>query len=288
MLANRFFKPRSLQEAVEALGKCLAGGVQARVLAGGTDLVIALRERVARADMLIDVSDVPEMKKIYVEDGVLHIGAACTFHTLEGNGDVLQYCPMLAQAASTVGAPTIRSRATVGGNVVNAATAADSIPTLLAADARARILSPAGERVVLVRDVVVGINKSSLGADDILTELLIPVCTGSFTAFEKVGRRKALAISRINLAVKITLGEDKTIQSVAVAVGAVGKTAYRVLEAETFLCGKKLSEGTIEAAAEVMDETVARNLNGRKTTPYKRKIAVAVLKKALCKVMEVW
>ena len=286
MQVKQFYKPASAQEAVKLLADCAAAGEKAKILAGGTDLVIAMRERREQPDVLVDVSDIPEMNEIRVEDGMLHVGAACSFSTIEADANVLQYCPMLAQAASTVGAPTIRSRATVGGNVANAATAADSIPTLLAADACAKVCSAAGEKIVSVRDVVVGINKSSLAADELITELLIPVCSGSRTAFEKIGRRRALAISRINLGVKITLGADGSVQHAAVAVGAVGKTAYRVEEVESYLCGRKLDDAVIEEAAALIDEIVARNLNGRKTTPYKRKIAAAVLRRALHRVVE--
>jgi CO/xanthine dehydrogenase FAD-binding subunit len=164
--------------------------------------------------------------------------------------------------------------------VVNAATAADSIPPLLSVDALALIASSSGHRTMSVNELIAGVSKSSLQNDELIEEFLLPIRPLHAMIFEKIGRRKALAISRINLAVNIKLHNGQ-VDNAAVVVGAVGKTAYRVIEVEKFLQGKTLDDGLIEQAAILMEETVARNLAGRPTTPYKKKIAHAVLKRAL-------
>ncbi|NCB30918.1 MAG: hypothetical protein EOM66_05860 [Clostridia bacterium] len=147
-------------------------------------------------------------------------------------------------------------------------------PTKLAdweiAAAAEETMKPIGE---IARDL-------GLAADELIFELIIPRHTGCFMAFEKIGRRKALAISRINMGLLLEM-TGSTIARAAVAYGAVGKTAYRVTELETFLEGKQLDEALIKQAGELAEKIVTEKLAGRKTTPYKRKIAAAVLRRAL-------
>ncbi len=276
MKVNGFFRPKTVDDALALL----AGQKNAKILAGGTDLVIALNERDVRPDALIDISGIEAMRSVYEGDGKLHIGAAATFSALEANELVRRYCPAMCEAASRMGAVQVRNLATIGGNVANAATAADGVPPLLAMGAEAVIAGPSGKRTVPVDEVITGINKNSLAENEMILEFVMPQQPGCAKVFEKIGRRKALAISRINLAVCAKMN-GQMVDAITVAVGAVGKKAYRVSEVEDFLQGKPLDEAVIREAAELMDETVARNLAGRSTTPYKRKIGAAVLKRAL-------
>lgn len=276
MKIKEFYRPESIESAL-----ALLGNVQnARIIAGGTDLVIALNERHIAPDALIDVSGIQKMRRIWEEGNTLHIGAAATFSEIQCSELVKRYCPSLCEAASRMGAVQIRNLATLGGNVANAATAADGIPPLLSMDACAVVKSSKGSRRVPVADVVIGVNKNALADDEMITEFQIADRPGAAKVFEKIGRRKALAISRINLAVCADM-DGAVVNAISVAVGAVGKTAYRVKEIEDFLAGRELTDAVIVAAADRMDEVVARNLAGRSTTPYKRKIAWAVLKRAL-------
>ena len=282
LLANHYYRPDSVAEVVKTLSQLES----VKILAGGTDLIIELRERKTEPDAIVDISDIKELKQISTDGKTLHIGSAASFCSILSNEKILQYCPPLADAASQLGAPTVLSRATIGGNVANAAAAGDSIPVLLALDAEVKIVSTRGEKTVPVRDIVTGINKNNLEPDELITEFIIPIRQDAFMAFEKLGRRKTLAISRINLAVVLEFAKDGAVSYAAVAVGAVGETAYRVQEVEKFLLGKKLNETVKEETAELMDNTVAYNLAGRKTTPYKRKIAAAVMRQALEKAMK--
>lgn len=276
MKVNGFFRPKTVDDTLALLGS----QPNAKILAGGTDLVIALNERAAKPDALIDITGVEALRGIYEGDGRLHIGAGATFSQLEESGLVRRYCPAMCEAAARMGAVQVRNLATIGGNVANAATAADGVPPLLAMDAVAVIAGPKGKRTVPVDEVITGINQNSLEADELILEFVMPRQDGWAKVFEKIGRRKALAISRINLAVCARL-DGPVVGDITVAVGAVGKKAYRVAEVEDFLRGKPLDEAVIREAAGLMDEVVARNLAGRSTTPYKRKIGAAVLKRAL-------
>ncbi len=274
MQIAQYYQPATLDEAA----KILRDNANIKILAGGTDLIIALRERHIKAEGLLDISRIG-LSRIYIDDGTLHVGSMATFHQIESNSLVLKHCPMLAEAASQVGAPQIRARATIGGNVANAATAADSLPVLLAMDAQAVVVNAEGRRTVRVEDLLTGVNQTALAPGDILTEFVLPIYANAFMAFEKIGRRQALAISRINLGIRIHLENGVVAQS-AIAVGAVGKTAYRVRALEDSLTGKALTGEAMEQACGMLDNIVAEKLGARKTAPYKRRIAAAVLKRA--------
>ena len=276
MRIEAFYRPDTIDSAL-ALLDSISG---AKIIAGGTDLVIVINERKINPPALVDITDIGEMRRIWEERDTLHIGAAVTFSELQSSELVRRYCPSLCEAASEMGAVQIRNLATIGGNVANAAAAADGVPPLLSMNAIATVRSVNNTRYVPLPEIITGINKNSLATNEMISEFQIQDLPNTMKVFEKIGRRKALAISRINLAVCAELS-GRMIKRIAIVVGAVGKTAYRVKEVEEYLYNKELSEPVILSAADIMDEIVARNLAGRSTTPYKRKIAWAVLKRSL-------
>lgn len=276
MRIEAFYRPETIDDALVLLDQTN----DAKIIAGGTDIVIAINERKIIPHALVDITGIGEMRSIWEESDTLHIGAAVTFSELESSELVRRYCPSLCEAASQMGAVQIRNLATIGGNIANAATAADGAPPLLSMNACAVVRSVGGARCVPLAEVITGINQNALAANELISEFQVKSLPNTVKVFEKIGRRKALAISRINLAVCAEMS-GRTVKSIAVVVGAVGKTAYRVKVVEEYLQNKELSESVILTAADLMDETVARNLAGRSTTPYKRKIAWAVLKRSL-------
>lgn len=279
MNVQNYYRPATLDEALHDMR---SGRVKA--LAGGTDLVISLRERELETDGLVDLSLVEELHGISVQPDGLHIGAMSTFTQIQNSADVQEICPMLARAASMVGSPQIRNSGTIGGNLANAATAADTVPVLMAMDAGAVIRRAGGCRVLPVTEIPTGLNTTCLAPDELIVEFVLKPRPGSFMDFEKIGRRKALAISRINMAMVLER-RDGVIERAAIAFGAVGRTAYRAAPVEAFLTGKALSESCIEEAAAAAEQMVTEVLQGRKTTPYKKKIAAAVLRRALTRAM---
>lgn len=278
MRVNTYYKPTILREALV----CMRSGGVVKALAGGTDLIIEMNEGKIAPDVLVDLSAIAELKHIEAGEDGLHVGSMATFSQIASSAVVWEVCPMLAEAAAMVGSPQVRNSGTIGGNLANAATAADTVPALMAADAVAVIKHADGERILPVTEVPTGLNHTCLAPDELICELVIPRHPGCFMAFEKIGRRKALAISRINMGLLLEMDESR-IARADVAYGAVGKTAYRVSALETFLRGKLLDDTLIEQAAQLAEEIVTEKLAGRKTTPYKRKIAAAVLRRALTK-----
>ena len=280
MRVNNYFSPATLDEALH----CMREPGLVKALAGGTDLNIALHEREIRPDAIVDLTHIPELKKIEFSDGVLTVGSMVTFTEAQNSELVNQYCPLLAMAASTVGSPQIRNSGTIGGNLANAATAADSVPTMMAMDADVVVRNEDGERILKATEIPTGLNKTCLAPDELIVEFRIKPTTGKFVAFEKIGRRKALAISRINMAMVLDL-DGNTIKAASIAFGAVGKTAYRVTELEKFLTGREITEELLAEAGDKIEAIVTEVLAGRSTTPYKKKIAAAVLKRGLEKAM---
>jgi len=276
MRIEAFYRPETIDGALTLLEQ-ISG---AKIIAGGTDIVIALNERKINPLALVDITGISELRRIWEERDTLHIGAAVTFSELQSSELVRRYCPSLCEAASEMGAVQIRNLATIGGNVANAAAAADGVPPMLSMNACAVVRSVNNVRCVPLAEIITGINQNSLATNEMISEFQIMDLPNTLKVFEKIGRRKALAISRINLAVCAEMS-GRMVKSIAIVVGAVGKKAYHVKEVEEYLQNRELSESAILTATNIMDETVARNLAGRSTTPYKRKIAGAVLKRSI-------
>lgn len=280
MLVEKYFCPESVSEAIGILHDI----EDSKILAGGTDLNISIHERRECPKAIVDISHINELKKIVYSEGMLHIGSMCTFSQIEKNELVKTYCPMLAQAASMVGSPQIRNLGTVGGNLANAATAADTVPAFMAMDAQILVMNSQGERYISVKDVPVDLNKTSLNKDELIIKFIVRPTIKKFSNFEKIGRRKALAISRINMGMVLDM-EDGNIKDAAIAYGAIGKTAYRMQQLESFLKGKNLTTEVINEAADMAETIISEVLSGRSTMPYKKKIGAAVLRRSLEKAM---
>ncbi len=280
MRVEYYNKPATLAAALQEMRQD-----NMKALAGGTDIVIALNEKAIHPRGLIDLSGIAELKEISLVGDELHIGSMATFSQIETNAMIQTVCPMLAAAAASVGSTQIRSIATIGGNLANAATAADTVPALMALDSMVVIRNADKERTLRVTDVPTGLNKTCLAPDELICKFIVPVQKNCFMDFEKIGRRKALAIARINMGMVLSI-HGGIIEKAAIAYGAIGKTAYRVTALEEFLVGKLLDDSLIDHSADLIEQIVTDKLQGRKTTPYKRVIAAAVLRQALLKARE--
>ena len=279
MQAIEYFRPSTVSEALAFLSHSPA---KTKILAGGTDLVIQLRERAVEPDFIVDLANVKGLRGIESDGRNITIGSMVTFNELEQNPLILKCLPILARAAASVGSPQIRNMATIGGNIANAAAAADSIPALLALEAKLNLVSAGGSREVALEDILLGINRTAIEPQELLTKIIVPIPQGkTFSSFIKIGRRKALAIARLNLGLVVKMDSSKLVEKATLAVGAVGTTAYRVKEVEEFLQSKQLTDEVIAGAGEMILQVVAAKLGSRPTAPYKKKIAKGALIKAL-------
>lgn len=267
----------------EALGLASEYGQAGKLYAGGTDLMVQLRERagrLAQTTCLIDLGGVGELAGIAEENGAVHVGAMTTHAALAASPVLREHAPFLAASASTVGAAQIRNKGTVGGNVANGSPAADTLSALVALDARACIESLRGARQVLLKDLYQGAGEIDLALDEVITRFEFASLRGWGTAFHKLGRRKALAISRMNMAAAL-LVEDGVIVQARLSPGSVFAVPDRVAQAEALLAGQRPGADLfVRAGLAVAEEMVART-GVRWSTEYKRPVAQALARRAL-------
>jgi CO/xanthine dehydrogenase FAD-binding subunit len=251
----------------------------ARLLAGGTDLVREMTKEYLRPSLLVDLSGVGELHGVSVEGDLVRVGAMCTFAELQEDPMLLRYARCLAEAAGSVGSVQIRSVATVGGNVANASPCGDSIPALLALDAGVEVWDGSGATAVRpVADVVVGPGRTSLAADEVIAAFVFPALgDGWRTAFAKVGSRTAVTVARLSTAVAVQFAADEaSFGEARVALGAVGETAFRDRLVEQALAGRRANASTAMAFAEACSAAVCRSIPGRYSLGYKCRAAVGV------------
>ena len=221
---------RSLSEAYAFLRDRPEG---LRVLAGGTDFMVAVNARLGldRIGHVLDIWRLQELRGISFTAGVLQLGSLTTYSELMRSPEVVRHFPALSAVSREVGAWAIQNRGTLGGNVCNASPAGDSLPILLAADARLLLGGPRGERVVPAHEFFLGYRKTALGADELLLRIDLPVVEGARLVYRKVGTRKAQSISRTIVAVRATAGGG-ALREVRIGAGCVAPVPVRCRAAE--------------------------------------------------------
>jgi carbon-monoxide dehydrogenase medium subunit len=247
---TRYYTPATLQEAVELLGAHDKG---ARIVAGATDLILEL-ERGQRpgVELLIDISRIPGQDMITLDDdGWVHLGPLVTHNHCAGSELIRQRAFALARACWQVGAPQIRNRGTVAGNIITASPANDAIPPLMALGAKLTLLSVDGERTIPIEDFYTGVRKTVMRDGELMSDIAFPaLAENARSTFIKLGLRRAQAISVVNAAVVILITEGR-IEHSAITLGSVAPTIIHATEAETYLTGKELQPDVIEKAAEL-------------------------------------
>lgn len=251
---------RSVPEAMELLEE----NPGAVLTAGGTDVMIRLRERRIRRAVLISLLEIPELRFIRLdENGDLLLGPGVCFDRLHTSDLVRRCVPMLAEACSQVGSPQIRNIATIGGNLCNGAVSADSVPSLLALDAELTLASRRGERVVPLGEFYTGPGKTVLDRDrELLT--CIRIRRENYEdhggCYLKFGQRNAMEISTLGCAVNCSLYADGTIRSFAIAFGVAAPRPVRCPRAEAMMLGRRPSEELLEMLrTAVVEETAPRD-----------------------------
>lgn len=267
--------PRDRRELVAALAEMTP---HSRLLGGGTDLVRTMTKEHFRPDLLVDLSDVHELRGVALADGIVRVGAATTFARLCADPVLRRHARCLADAAATVGSVQIRTAATVGGNVANASPCGDSIPALLTLDAEAEIWDAGGGVARRpVRDVVAGPGRTSLVPGEVIAAFIFPVLgRGWRTAFAKVGSRSQVTVARLSAAVAVEVAEDASFRACRVALGAVGETAFRDPHVEAALTTGRANGRTALAFAAACAAAVCRSIPGRYSLDYKCRAAVGL------------
>jgi CO/xanthine dehydrogenase FAD-binding subunit len=275
--------PNTIEEAIELLWQ--AEG-KAKVIAGGTDLVIGLRSGDYTPQSIIDITKIEELRKIREKNGAVSIGAAVTHSEIASSPLVKKYGKILSDAASEIGSPQIRNLGTIGGNIVNASPAADTIPPLMVLNAMGRVVSRGGEKEVPLSQLFKGPYETNLKPHELLVQITfqkLPPETKS--SFVRLARRDAMAISRMNVAIILQIGKNR-IEDVRIAVGSVTPTPQRMSEAETFLKGKLPDKRSLQKASLKVSEAMIQRSGIRASTSYKKPVVEALFMRAVKKALE--
>jgi carbon-monoxide dehydrogenase medium subunit len=247
--AIEYLAPSSLAEAMSILA---ARGASARVLAGGTDVIIQAREGRRNVGVMVDVKHIPETMELTLSpDGALRVGAAVPCARIYEDSAIAKAFPALIDSASLIGGIQIQSRASLGGNLCNSSPAADSIPTLIALGAVCEIAGAKGRRTLPVEEFCAGPGQNALAPDELLVALSFPApAKNSGAAFERFIPRNEMDIAVTNAAASVTLSADGSkFEAARIAIGAVAPTPLFVREAGAALVGQPVSAATIDAAA---------------------------------------
>jgi CO/xanthine dehydrogenase FAD-binding subunit len=264
-----------MSSLADTIGLLAESGGRARVVAGGTDLMVQVERGriVAPLPLLLDVSRLEELREITVEDGYLGIGGATTMTELAESPLVRRHAPALAEGAAAAASWQVRNVATVGGNVMNASPAADTLPPLAALGATAEMAGPAGRRRVNVADLASGPGRTQAGPDEVLARILVPlIAAGDGQAFLKLGRRQALSVSVVNVAAQVRL-EGALVRQARVALGAVAATVVVSKAASEILEGKAPSADRLAQLEEALKAEVHPISDVRAGADYRRDMA---------------
>ena len=249
-----YFEPKTLKEAVRLLVKYKKG---AKLLAGGTDLMIGMKDGFVKPKYLINLKKIKGLDKIsYSKKEGLSIGSLVTWTNILSSKPLHQYYPILWEAASLIGCTQIRNMGTIGGNICHASPSADSAPALIVYGAQCVIAGPGKDRLIPIEEIFAGVQKISLKEGEILTGFRLPTPdTGSKGCYLTFSLRRAMDLPIVGVGVLIR-ASDGIFQDVKIALGAVAPTPIRAKKTERFLSGKTIDEETIrKAAKEAMMES---------------------------------
>jgi carbon-monoxide dehydrogenase medium subunit len=286
MKTFEYMRPSSVEEACAMLAS--ADG-PAMALAGGTDLLVQMKQGGLEPHALVSLRDVPGLDALYLdEDGCLVIGSVTPLAALENSPDVLRAFPGIAEAASFVGSMQVRSRATVGGNLCNAAPSADTAPILIACGATAVITDGRAERRLLLEDFFTGPGQTVLKPGELLKAIVVPPLqeTGFAKYFKSF--RSAMDCCTVGVAVCADFSPGTTeVRDVHLALGAVAPTPIRARKAEAMVVGRELDDALIDrASAEASAD--ARPIDDLRASAEYRKILVEVLSRRALAAARVW
>jgi carbon-monoxide dehydrogenase medium subunit len=244
----RYEAPESLNGAVALLAGATG---DARVLAGGTDLLVQMRADVVDPDLIVDIKKIPETRAITEERGGWRIGAAVTGAELKEHPRLKQVWPGVVEAANLIGSTQVQGRATLGGNLCNGSPAADSVPALIAAAAVATVAGPQGTRDIPVEDVMLGPRKLALRKGEIVVSFLLPPRPPrSADAYLRFIPRTEMDIAVVGAGVSLTVDPAGTITAARVSLGAVAARVLLVADAARTIVGSRLDEAAQERLAE--------------------------------------
>lgn len=268
MGAATYIRPETLAQALEHLGR---QGPATKILAGGTDLVVDLRSGAVRPRFILDVSRLPELQGITLGEEGLSVGAAVTLAEIERSAMIARHAPALRAASLTFASRQIRNVATIGGNVAHCSPCGDTVPPLLIHEAAAVIAGPGGERLQPVERIAAGPYACGLPPDELIVRFVLrPAPEGlTFADFQKIGRRRQLAIARLNAAAMAVQEPGGRLAFFRFALGACTPTPRRPTEVEALLAGRTPTRALLWEAGRLLADRTLEITGRRASAAYK-------------------
>ena len=274
----RFEAPTSLSAAIELLEN--EAGV-ARILAGGTDVLVQLRSGVVEPDLIVDIKRIEAMNSITEEDGGYRIGAAVCGAELGGHAGVCRLWPGVVEAVELIGSTQVQGRATMVGNLCNASPAADSVPAMMAAGATARIVGPEGSRDIPVEEIATGPGQTSLGRAELVESVFLPA-RGAHAgdAYLRFIPRTEMDIAVVGAGVSLEIDGGGICTHARIALGAVGPRVMLVEDAAEALIGTSVGEAALAALAQAASSAATPIDDKRGTVDFRIKVAGVLARRA--------
>ncbi|MER9348503.1 xanthine dehydrogenase family protein subunit M [Mesorhizobium sp. M7A.F.Ca.US.010.02.1.1] len=274
----RYIRPLSIEDAV---GQLAGSAGTAAILAGGSDLLVRMKGGFAEPELIVDIKAIDGLSEIRETAEGFSIGAAVPCAVLGENTALRKAWPGVVEAAKLIGSKQVQGRCTIVGNLCNASPAADSVPALVAAGAKAVVVGPAGRRTVPVQSVPTAPGKTSLAKGEIIEAILLDSqAPRSGDAYLRFIPRTEMDIAVVSAGVNLTLDEHGVVKSARVALGAVAATVLLVEEAAEVLIGSRLDEATLERLAKVCAGACRPIDDKRGTIEFRRKVAGVLAKRA--------
>jgi carbon-monoxide dehydrogenase medium subunit len=274
----RYIRPLSIEDAV---GQLAGSAGTAAILAGGSDLLVRMKGGFAEPELIVDIKAIDGLSEIRETAEGFSIGAAVPCAVLGENTALKKAWPGVVEAAKLIGSKQVQGRCTIVGNLCNASPAADSVPALVAAGARAVVVGPAGRRTIPVQSVPTAPGKTSLAKGEIIEAILLDKrAPRSGDAYLRFIPRTEMDIAVVSAGVNLTLDEHGVVKSARVALGAVAATVLLVEEAAEVLIGSRLDEATLERLAKVCAGACRPIDDKRGTIEFRRKVAGVLAQRA--------
>ena len=280
-----YLQPVTIEQAISLLTK---HDGKAKVIAGGTDLVVQMRRKEVRPQYVVDIAGIPGLDYInYDEKQGLRIGALTTIRALETSNELQQRYPVISQAASQLGSVAIRNVATLGGNLCNAAPSAETAPSLIGLQATAKIIGPDGERIASLEDFFTGPGSTILKTGELLLEIQVPVPSpGTRGIYLKHAIRGTVDLAIVGVAVIVTpeVGGE-VCQDINVVLGAVASTPMRARSAEEMMRGERIDDALINRSAQAASDEARPISDVRASAQYRKEMVKVFTRRALREAM---
>jgi len=284
---EKYFRPQTVSEALSILEEFQG---KARLLAGGTDLILQIRSRETEPKALVDITRIPGLDEIKLEDGMIRVGALVTHAQVAQSPLIQEEALALSEGASKLGSPQIRNMGTVAGNIVSGQPGADTTIPLLALDAKAKIKSKRGERTVPLTEFFLDTGKTVLDSTrEMVTEIFFsPLAEDESSVSLRLARRKALALPILTVAVVVSADmKQKKFNHVRIALGPVAPIPFRPREAEQMLASASIADEVIKKAArKSAQEANPRTSLLRGSEAYRREIIANLVERGIRKGLE--